>query len=79
VEPIILKLLGKQRSLLPGKQIKLLDGNRIEKSQHRIKELRSMVAGPLPGKSLFVYDPLLHLPIDLFPSENAHAKVLRCE
>ncbi len=48
VEPIIQKLLGKQGSPLPGKRIKLLDGNCIEKSHKRIKELRSIAAGPLP-------------------------------
>jgi IS4 transposase len=74
VEPIIGKLLGKLDSPLPGKHIKLLDGNCIEKSHHRIKELRSLAAGPLPGKSLVVYDPLLHLPIDVFPCEDGHAQ-----
>lgn len=74
VEPIIRKLLGKQNSPLPGKRIKLLDGNCIEKSHHRIKELRSIAAGPLPGKSLVVYDPMLHLPIDMFPCEDGHAQ-----
>jgi hypothetical protein len=74
VEPIIQKLLGKLNSPLPGKRIKLLDGNCIEKSHHRIKELRSIAAGPLPGKSLVVYDPLLHLPIDVFPCEDGHAQ-----
>lgn len=74
VTPIISKLLGKQRSLLPGKRIKLLDGNCIEKTHHRIKELRSIAAGPLPGKSLVVYDPLLRLPIDVFPCEDGHAQ-----
>jgi hypothetical protein len=74
VEPIILKIMGKQCPLLPGKRIKLLDGNCIEKSHHRIKELRSIAAGPLPGKSLVVYDPLLRLPIDVFPCEDGHAQ-----
>jgi IS4 transposase len=74
VEPIICKLLGKLNSPLPGKRIKLLDGNCIEKSHHRIKELRSLAAGPLPGKSLVVYDPLLHLPIDVFACEDGHAQ-----
>jgi hypothetical protein len=74
VEPIITKLLGKQRCQLPGKRIKLIDGNCIEKSHHRIKELRDIAAGPLPGKSLVVYDPLLHLPIDVFPCEDGHAQ-----
>ena len=74
VEPIIGKLLGKQSSPLPGKRIKLLDGNCIEKSHHRIEELRTIAAGPLPGKTLVVYDPLLHLPIDVFVCEDGHAQ-----
>lgn len=74
VEPIIKKLGGTMRSPLPGLRIKLLDGNCIEKSQHRIKELRSISSGPLPGKSLVVYDPLLRLPIDVFPCEDGHAQ-----
>ena len=74
VEPIILKLGGTNRSPLPRLRIKLLDGNCIEKSQHRIEELRSISAGPLPGKSLVVYDPILRLPIDVFPCEDGHAQ-----
>jgi hypothetical protein len=74
VEPIIRKLGGTVRSQLPGKRIKLLDGNCIEKSQHRIKETRSIASGPLPGKSLVVYDPVLRLPIDVFPCEDGHAQ-----
>ena len=74
VEPIIKKLGGNVRSPLPGLRIKLLDGNCIEKSQHRIKELRSTASGPLPGKSLVVYDPVLRLPIDVFPCEDGHAQ-----
>ena len=74
VEPIIEKLGGSIRSPLPGLRIKLLDGNCIEKSQHRIEELRSISAGPLPGKSLDVYDPVLRLPIDVFLCEDGHAQ-----
>ena len=74
VEPVIKKLGGTGRSPLPGLRIKLLDGNCIEKSQHRIEELRFISAGPLPGKSLVVYDPLLRLPIDVFPCEDGHAQ-----
>jgi IS4 transposase len=74
VEPIIKKLGGTVPSLLPGKRIKLLDGNCIEKSQHRIKELRSIAAGPLPGKSLVVYDPELRLPVEVFACEDGHAQ-----
>lgn len=74
VEPIIKKLGGTIKPPLPGRRIKQIDGNCIEKSQHRIKELRDIAAGPLPGKSLVVYDPVLRLPIDVFPCEDGHAQ-----
>lgn len=72
--PIIKKLHGTNPDLLPGLRVKLLDGNCIEKSHHRIKELRSLSAGPLPGKSLVVYDPAMRLPIDIFPCEDGHSQ-----
>jgi hypothetical protein len=71
---IIKKLHKTNPELLPGLRIKLLDGNCIEKSHHRIKELRSLSAGPLPGKSLVVYDPAMRLPIDIFPCEDGHSQ-----
>ena len=74
VQPIIKKLTGPVQSPLPGKRIKLLDGNCIEKSHHRIKELRSIASGPLPGKSLVVYDPVMGMPLDVFPCEDGHAQ-----
>jgi hypothetical protein len=72
--PIIKKLHGTNPDLLPGLRVKLLDGNCIEKSHHRIKELRPLSAGPLPGKSLVVYDPAMRLPIDIFPCEDGHSQ-----
>jgi Transposase DDE domain len=72
--PIIKKMGGTNSDLLPGLRVKLLDGNCIEKSHHRIKELRSLSAGPLPGKSLVVYDPAMRLPIDIFPCEDGHSQ-----
>ena len=72
--PIIKELGGTNPPLLPGYRLKLLDGNCIEKSEHRIKELRELSAGPLPGKSLVVYDPDLRVPIDVFPCEDGHAQ-----
>ena len=59
VARIIKKIGGTAPSPLPGMRLKLLDGNCIEKSHHRIEQLRTVSAGPLPGKSLVVYDPSL--------------------
>lgn len=72
--PVIEKLGGARSPLLPGMRMKILDGNCIEASEHRIKELRKTAAGPLPGKSLVVLDPSLRLPIDVFPCEDGHAQ-----
>ena len=74
VMPILKKLGGTLPPPLPGLWLKQLDGNCIEKSQHRIKELRTIAAGPLPGKSLVMYDPILRSPIDVFPCEDGHAQ-----
>ena len=74
VTPVIKGLKGTQRSPLPRYNVKLLDGNCIEATEHRIQELRSLSAGALPGKSLVVYDPVLRIPVDVFPCEDGHAQ-----
>jgi IS4 transposase len=73
-ESVITMLDGALPALLPGYRCKLLDGNCIRASEHRIKELRKLGAGALPGKSLVVLDPSLRLPIDVFPCEDGHAQ-----
>jgi len=74
VTTVIEGLRGTQESPLPRYKVKLLDGNCIEASEHRIQELRSLSAGALPGKSLVVYDPVLRIPVDVFPCEDGHAQ-----
>ena len=74
IAPFIEELGGTAPEPLPGFRVKLLDGNCIEKTQHRLKELRTLAAGPLPGKSLVVYDPVLRIPADVFPCEDGHAQ-----
>ncbi|MFO8085114.1 MAG: transposase, partial [Desulfobacterales bacterium] len=74
VTAIVEQMGGKQPPLLPGLRIKILDGNCIEATEHRIKELRSISSGALPGKSLVVYDPSLRIPIDVFLCEDGHAQ-----
>lgn len=73
-ESVIKELDGAIEPLLPGFRVKMLDGNCVEASHHRIKELRDVASGALPGKSLVVYDPSLRLPIDVFPCEDGHAQ-----
>lgn len=59
---------------LPGYRLKVLDGNCIEATEHRLEVLRETKAGALPGKSLVVYDPLLEMATDVFPCEDGHAQ-----
>jgi IS4 transposase len=74
LQPIIKKLGGAQAALLPGYRVKILDGNVVKATEHRLKELRATASGALPGKSLVVFDPQLRLPIDVFPCEDGHAQ-----
>ena len=72
--PIIEELGGMLPPLLPGYRVKILDGNCLEATEHRILELRATAAGALPGKSLVVLDPSSKLVIDVFPCEDGHAQ-----
>jgi len=60
--------------LLAGYHTRILDGNCIEASHHRIKELRGTAAGALPGKSLVVLDADRRVICDVFPCEDGHAQ-----
>ena len=71
---IIDALGGTRQCWLPEYQIKVLDGNCIEASEHRLEVLRDTKAGALPGKSLVVYDPALEMATDVFPCEDGHAQ-----
>lgn len=71
---IIDTLDGASASLLPGYRIKMLDGNCIEATEHRLDVLKDTMAGALPGKSLVVYDPMLEIVINVFPCEDGHAQ-----
>jgi hypothetical protein len=59
---------------LPGYRVKVLDGNCIEATHHRIQELRGTGAGALPGKSLVIYEPELEMATEVFPCEDGHAQ-----
>ncbi len=74
MEAIIRHLNGSLPDWLPGYRLKILDGNAIGASEHRLKPLRDCNSAPLPGQSLVVLDPSLMLAIDVFPCEDAHAQ-----
>jgi hypothetical protein len=74
MEAIIRHLKGNCSDWVPGYRVKILDGNALGASQHRLKPLRSCNSAPLPGQSLVVLDPALTLAIDVFPTEDGHAQ-----
>ena len=71
---VIRRMKGTAPELLPGYQVRLLDGNHLSGTEHRIEELRSMRADALPGQALVVLDPELMLAVDVVPCEDGHAQ-----
>ena len=67
-------LNGTRLPWLPGYRVKVLDGNCIEATEHRIRALRGTSSGALPGKSLVIYEPELEMATDVFPCEDGHAQ-----
>ena len=67
-------LKGTREPWLAGYRVKVLDGNCIEATHHRIEQLRGVGAGALPGKSLVIYEPELEMATDVFPCEDGHAQ-----
>ncbi len=74
MEATIRHLNATMPELLPGYRVKIIDGNAIAASEHRLKELREISSAPLPGQSLVVLDPSLMLAVDVFPCEDGHAQ-----
>src|SRR5215210_4402370 len=74
LEPVLRAMAGAVQDPLPGYRVKVLDGNHLGKTQRRLKPLRDVVAGPLPGQALVVLDPALGLAIDVVPCEDGHAQ-----
>jgi hypothetical protein len=60
------------RNDLPGYTTRILDGNWLSATEHRLKETRASTAAPLPGKSLVVYDPRYSAVCDFVPMEDAY-------
>jgi hypothetical protein len=60
--------------LLEGYRTRILDGNHLSASEHRIRELRGTWAAPLPGSILVVLDRELMVAHDVLLCEDGHAQ-----
>ena len=64
-------------SLLPlveGYTSRIVDGNALAASEHRLEVLRDIRSGPLPGKSLVILDFERDLVTEMIPCEDGHAQ-----
>lgn len=61
-------------SWVRGRRVKVLDGNHLAATEHRLPELRTIWDAPLPGKSLVVWDQATRLVCDVFLTEDGHAQ-----
>ncbi len=71
---VIDALRGRLTPWLPGYRCRILDGNAPAATEHRISELRTTWAAPLPGKILVVLDPERMLAEEAFLTEDGHAQ-----
>jgi len=58
---------------VPGYDVRIVDGNHLAGSDHRIKELRDLGDAPLPGHTVAVLNPHVELIEDLIACEDGHA------
>jgi IS4 transposase len=59
---------------LPGYRLRILDGNVLAGTDHRLTRLRQWINACLPGKSLVVYEPGLGLVTDVVLCEDAYTQ-----
>lgn len=68
------ELGGNRQNEVAGYRTRILDGNHLGKTEHRLAETRNSTAAPLPGKCLVVFDPRFQAIADFFPIEDGHAQ-----
>jgi hypothetical protein len=59
---------------IPGYPARILDGNVLAGTEHRIEPLRTTWSAGLPGRSLAIYEPATGLITDLILEEDGHAQ-----
>jgi len=67
-------MLAATDDILPGYRVRVLDGNVLTGTDHRLRALRPWSNACLPGKSLVVYEPALGLVTDLVLCEDAYTQ-----
>ena len=60
--------------LLRDYRVRVLDGNHLAGTEHRLGELRQYRAAALPGQALVFYDPQWDVVTEVIPCADAHAQ-----
>ena len=74
VEPVLEELEPRVQTVLPGYEVRILDGHHLEGTEHRLKPLRRTRAGALPGQSLVALDPQRNLLRQVRCCEDGHTQ-----
>lgn len=72
--PVIDALAARLAPGLPGYRCRILDGNHLSATEHRLEELRTTGAAPLPGKVLVVLDQERMLADEVFLTADGQAQ-----
>jgi IS4 transposase len=71
---VISELKAELPALIRGYRTRIVDGNALAATDHRLKELRKTASAPLPGKSLVVFDYERDITTETIPCEDGHAQ-----
>lgn len=71
---VIDHLAARRVPWLPGYRVRILDGNQLSATEHRLEELRTTWAAPLPGRALVVLEPETGLATEVFLTPDGHAQ-----
>lgn len=70
----VVDALQQRRPCLAGYRTRIVDGNHLTSTQHRLSVLRTTRSGPLPGQALAILDPDRMLVTDLICCEDGEAQ-----
>jgi IS4 transposase len=73
-EAVINALGARRKPWLGGYRARILDGNHLSATEHRLEELRTTWAAPLPGKVLAILEPETGLSTEVFLTPDGHAQ-----
>lgn len=73
-QAVIDELPARRQSWLPGYRVRILDGNHLSATEHRLEELRTTRLAPLPGTALVVLEPETGLATRAFLTPDGHAQ-----